>query len=381
MGSMINQLQRRLKAFSFPRMAGTEGEKKAQVFLFQELKKMHIKPIVENFEYQTKDFQKFLYLIISVLIFIGNFIMGLVNSKTGTIVFLICFLGFELLQFLNPIWLQVKTSKNPIKRSKNIAFQAFSEKNLEFGAKMGSLILTTYYDSYYLRIHGMWKRLWQIITIIGLGGLIISDFLYVITVNLFNPTNPLLNNSYWVLIWAGIAIVIKIMSFFLNKPLNYTPGTLDNASGCCYLLELIERIKNDALSLQWLDIQILFLGAENFEHEGMKTFLKENAINLRDYAEIDIIAIDSLIAPLIYEKSILKPKNDSWFSELLLHHANRLNLQLKHAFMIHEEPWKSSISLRDNFQYIHIHGNNNSLIHSKSDTFQQFNEKVCKDTG
>ena len=119
MGSMINQLQRRLKAFSFPRMAGTEkGEKKAQVFLFQELKKMHIKPIVENFEYQTKDFQKFLYLIISVLIFIGNFIMGLVNSKTGTIVFLICFLEFELLQFLNPIWLQVKTSKNPIKIQK-----------------------------------------------------------------------------------------------------------------------------------------------------------------------------------------------------------------------------------------------------------------------
>ena len=147
---------------------------------------------------------------------------------------------------------------------------------------MGSLILTTYYDSYYLRIHGMWKRLWQIITIIGLGGLIISDFLYVITVNLFNPTNPLLNNSYWVLIWAGIAIVIKIMSFFLNKPLNYHLEHWIMQVDVVLFLELIERIKNDALSLQWLDIQILFLGAENFEHEGMKAYLKK----MRSISEI-----------------------------------------------------------------------------------------------
>ena len=90
-----------------------------------------------------------------------------------------------------------------------------------------------------------------------------------------------------------ISIITSII-YFLNYIENSSKGAVDNASGCAVLLNLIQRMQDGKIDLNWMDLKFLFSGAKEIGALGTKSFLNDNLENFKQYKDVYIIDIDKI---------------------------------------------------------------------------------------
>ena len=281
------------KELSFPRMMGSKGEKDAQIYIFSKLKKMGFNPLVKDFKYHYNlVFVEKGTSICSLIFFSIQFILILFNSFLITLI--ISFLILILAAFTTIILNNINKYKFGKQfSSKNIIYEKNSEKHREFNAKIGLIVINANYDSIGRKIPGFINSRMQ------KDLLIITGFSYIITV-LTSLIGILKLHQNFVLIFKIFTLIGLLVSsinsiiYFLNNTENSSNGAVDNASGCAVLLNLIQRIHDGKIDLNWMDLQFLFSGAKKIGTWGTNSYLNDNSENISQYKDVFIINIDKI---------------------------------------------------------------------------------------
>ena len=282
-----------VKDLSFPRMVGSKGEKDAQIYIFSKLKKMGFNPIVKDFNY----YYNIIFIekgvsICSLIFFSIQLLLIMLNSFITSLAISILYLILAVfaILILNNIH-KFKFGKQF--SSKNIIYEKNSVKHREFKVKMGLIIVNTNYDSIGRKFHGFKHSNLQKTL------LIITGFSYIITlitsfigILKLYPIVLLIFKIHSIL---GLLVsIITSIIYFLNNFEDSSKGAVDNASGCAVLLNLIQRMQEGKINLNWMNLKFLFSGAKQIGTWGTKSFLIENLENFRQYKDVYIIDIDKI---------------------------------------------------------------------------------------
>jgi hypothetical protein len=239
-------------SFSFPRLSGTEGEKKAvelTVKSFKEIGYNEDEIIKEPFEfsdfYSTTLIQLLMimcltiYLILLLAAYMNPFLTILAIALISIIVFLIVrALKHPEVGFWGEYFGKTFTSTN--------VFVKIPAKS-KIPEEAGDLIISAHLDSKSQSFKTAWRvvlyRIW-LFGGVALGILYITYIIIGIFLNNLANFDPL----YQVSIWAVTALVSfsNVMLMFLITH-NKSPGALDNASGMSIVFELSSYFKNHPL--------------------------------------------------------------------------------------------------------------------------------------
>ncbi|MBA7523506.1 hypothetical protein ES705_15633 [subsurface metagenome] len=277
-----------VEKISFPRLAGTLGEQKAQELIEDELKKLNLENVIKNsFTYST--------FFMNVLLRVYDFIVGLM------ILIIILILLFDLYYFAMILAgclfiisffsreirerLQFKVNKIGKKRTSYnyIVRQPAVEQN---AAENRNIIIFAHYDSISHSLNPLFSGIIFFFSLVG-GSLF--SLHVIITLILFSlKILPLIDLPcfFYGFFLAGF-YSIQLLNFRYNK----SDGTADNATGIAcsfYLLDYFSKNK-----LNNINLVVVFTGAEEMGDQGAYDFITKN-YNKLDNKQSYFIIIDSV---------------------------------------------------------------------------------------
>ncbi|QEE15986.2 M28 family peptidase [Promethearchaeum syntrophicum] len=369
------------KELSFPRMMGSKGEKDAQIYIFSKLKKLGCNPIVKNFNYYYN-----LVIIekgiafFAMIFFATQFFLILFNA------FVIAMTFSFLLLILSIILIILLTNLNNFKfgkqhSSKNMIYTVNSEKHREFKVKMGLIIINANYDSIGRKIRGFKHSNQQkALLIIGGFSFIISFFTSFIGIRKLHA-NFIQVSKIFTMIGLSVSIFTSII-YFLNRIDNSSKGAVDNASGCAVLFNLIQRLNEGNIKLDWMDLQFLFSGAKEIGAWGINSFLKESSENFGQYKDVYLININRIGAKIaINEKSGIfsYKKKENSLVKLIEHLAYREKI---HVQKIHPNFYINKIFLplnQKSFEICSLTSPNKPYLHTAEDNTDKIDQNKMRD--
>jgi len=291
-----------VKRFSFPRLAGTQGEQKAveiTIKTFKEIGFDEHQIVKENFEfsdfYSTTLIKLIMMisltfmLILVLFIYINPFIaFGLIASM-GLIVFLIL-RGLkhpEIPGFWGKYYGTTLKATNVFVK---VPAQSIPEKDA------GNILLTAHIDSKSQTFKTIWRILAYRIWLNG-GVLLGAVYITLAVFHLLRTYSPyfleqldyieiiylLLNISLWIL--TSLVSSSNILLMFLNTH-NKSPGALDNASGMAIVFELSSFFKEHKLNnfnvwfCQFSAEELGTMGSRIFVNNHEHRFVKEKVFQL-----------------------------------------------------------------------------------------------------
>lgn len=241
-----------VKKFSFPRLAGTEGEEKAVELTVKTFKQIGYKD--EQIETQSFTFSDFysttlikfimlmsfnFILILRLLIYLYLLFTIVLIASMSIVVFLIIRglrypekNGFWGIYFGDEISATNVFAKLPAKR--------LPEKDA------GDIVISAHLDTKSQTFKTSWRivayRVWLF------SGIIMGGFYFAILINVFlidlNLNFMIADYALWVL--TILIVFSNVMLLFLNTH-NKSPGALDNASGMAIVFELSDYFKDKPL--------------------------------------------------------------------------------------------------------------------------------------
>ncbi|MHA1193166.1 MAG: M28 family metallopeptidase [Promethearchaeota archaeon] len=293
-----NRIKSNIKLFSFPRLSGTNGEKKALQLALQKVKESNLTPLTQDFVFSTffgRTYPKiafslgftvlfFFYLnfaafIISILLIIIYVILGLLfilARKPESI---------RLPKNLNSRNLYAKLDLNPemIKSDKNKSND--QERNILFFCHLDS---KGQRFSILCRIRII--RAWVFSALILALIVILKNYI-------FTPFSLLF---YIIGIFPTTINFISTILFLLNTTNNISNGAIDNASGIACLIELMKYFSNPESRLKHHNLWFVFTGAEESGTMGIRNFnYKLTKINKKNSIifNFDAIARNTYLFP------------------------------------------------------------------------------------
>ena len=287
-----------VNSFSFPRLSGTEGEKKAVTLTVKSFKEIGYSEdmiIKESFEfsdfYSTTLIQLLMimcltiYLILLVAAYMNPFLTIFVIALIALIVFLIVrALKHPEIGFWGEYFGKTFTSTNVF-----VKIPAKIRKTEE----AGNLIISAHLDSKSQSFKTAWRvvlyRIW-LFGGVALGILYITYIILGIFLNNLANFDPL----FQVIIWAvtGLVSFSNIMLMFLITH-NKSPGALDNASGMSIVFELSSYFKNHPLDN--FNLWFCQFSAEELGTMGSRVFVnkRENQFKQGKTFQINLDMVSS----------------------------------------------------------------------------------------
>jgi len=264
-----NRIKANLEAFSFPRLSGTEGEKKALNLAINKVEELNLNPILQDFRCSTffgRTYPKLGFLLGSIALFLfylnrATFVTTLLLLIIGVILGILFILAIKpesirLPYLLNSSNLYTKVDIKPKKSNESISH----EKNILFMCHLDSKG-QKFSILYRIKIIRTWV----------FSGLII--LVIVILKNVVFTQIPLL---FYI---VGIApIAANLASAFLfqfNSTNNNSKGAIDNASGIACVLELISYFSNPESRLKHFTLWFVFTGVEECGTMGIRNFYQK----------------------------------------------------------------------------------------------------------
>jgi len=250
---------------AFPRLIGSEGEKKAIEVVLEEFRKAGYKSIYHD-KFKTSFYN---WIAIRLLFLpIGLFLVLLAISFyinpwiTLILIIINVFVASRALGMTTTSEIKLMKNKDKNYETENIYVK------LKNGDSKGTVIFIAHWDSK-SQLFSSSMRI--IIIIIAALGAIIILLLYLILsiIQIFLPYQiPILNR-----VLLGISITVSIIGIlnFFNKTGNDSPGAYDNAAGVGVVIELARYFKNN--SLNNLDFIFLSTSSEELNLGGVKNFL------------------------------------------------------------------------------------------------------------
>lgn len=267
-----NRIRENLKLFSFPRLSGTEGEKKALELAVKKIESLNLKPLNQDFVFSTffgRTYPKLAFLLGFIILFLYylNFkiiIIPLILTIIGVILCLLFILArkpesMRLPKILNSsnLYAKVGLKSNKSQADINTQNKLGSERNILFICHL---------DSKGQRFSILYRikiiRTWVFSGLIVLVIVIFKNYV-------FTPF------SLFFYILGGVPIVINLsvtILFLLNTTNNKSNGAIDNASGIACVLELLSYFSKPVSRMKNHVLWFVFTGAEETGTMGIRNF-------------------------------------------------------------------------------------------------------------
>ncbi|MFW9880707.1 MAG: M28 family peptidase [Candidatus Thorarchaeota archaeon] len=358
------RLSENLKEFSFPRLSGSEFERRSFNIALKKIKKLNLDPTIQEFSFST--FYSRIYPKISLMLFNWllivfffniNFVFNLVN--------LVIFFIFTLIV--------ITLTRNPEKikfgrvyNSQNL-FLSLSSQSMNINS-MHNIFFLSHLDSkgqaFSIKTRIYLYYIWIISFPIGLIINILISFFFVVSI-LYLKVIALLT-----LIINSIATIM----IFINTTNNKSYGAIDNASGISCVLELLNYFSIPKNRLNNYNLWFVFTGAEESGTMGVRNFYR--FIKYFDRNKTFIINFDSIAKKVnLWDHGLLNTKNFKSFN-YILENKDIMTLEKTHRFYIGTYS-DGLFLLNKKFQGL---GNGDkssyNYIHSENDKIDKIDVKV-----
>ncbi len=327
---------------AFPRLIGSEGEKKAIEVVVDEFKKAGYDDIQrERFKTSFLNwiFARYVFLpLAGFLILFGllPFISARINStlntdfRTYSILTWITLVGFFIAGYKtlgmvssNKIGLMKDESKN------------FETENIYVNLKSKNSKATIVYMAHWDTKSQTFPSFVRIIIImIAAFGDLAMLFLYLVLsiIEFFMPIDILVLD-YILLIVCIVLAVIGTLNFF-NKTANKSPGAIDNGASVGTVIELARYFKNNPLDN--IDFIFLSTSSEELNLGGAKVFIQKHEKKF-DPKSTYFINFDGIggkgIIRVITAYGIPRKSSSDKLNELLLESSKELNIDAKTIYL------------------------------------------------
>ncbi|MFW9817992.1 MAG: M28 family metallopeptidase [Candidatus Thorarchaeota archaeon] len=257
-----NRILENLKELSFPRLSGTEGEKKAFNVVKKEIEDLGFFPNTQEFSFSiffSRLYPKLTLTLLSWLLFILFLNINSVFNIVNLIIVVIFILIFITLT-RNP----EKIKLGPEYHSQNL-FLKLSSKNKTESSDYNILLFShldskgqTFSIKNRIRIYYAWAYTFPL-------------SLLIIVIYFF-----LLPNAYLILRILGFLTlglnITAVILLWMNRTKNISNGAIDNASGVTCVLELLSHFSDQKHLPKNFDLWFVFTGAEESGTMGVRNF-------------------------------------------------------------------------------------------------------------
>ena len=270
-----NRIRENLTTFSFPRLSGTEGEKKVLELAVKKVEDLNLKPLNQEFVFSTffgRTYPKLVFLLGFIVIFLfylnfETFIISLFLIIICVILGLLFILArkpesIRLPKVLNSNNLYVKVGLKSKKSRSDII-------NKDKIAHERNLLFICHLDSKGQRFSILYRiriiRTWVFSGVVNLGIIILKNII-------FAPFSLL----FYIIGIAPIAInLIVTILFLLNTTNNESNGAIDNASGISCVFELLSYFSKPESRLKHHNLWFVFTGVEECGTMGIRNFYQK----------------------------------------------------------------------------------------------------------
>jgi len=270
------QLMEHIRNFSFPRLSGTDGEKKAINLTIQTFKNLGYKDQqinIQKFEFSTF-YSEYLIKIIGIMniiiVLTLLFIKYLYPFLVILTIIIISIIFLSMIRILTHPELKGFWEKYIGKfiSSSNVYIKLNSNNNAN--KSKGNILISAHLDSKSQTFKTIWRviffSIWEFGIIIFV--FLITSFLIDLYFNLFKTILIYLEIS---LIITSAIIVISILMILLIKTENESPGAIDNATGMSLVFELSSYFKMKPLNN--FNIWFCQFSAEEIGTMGSRVFI------------------------------------------------------------------------------------------------------------
>ncbi|KKN11326.1 hypothetical protein LCGC14_1027620 [marine sediment metagenome] len=311
------RLRQSLKTFSFPRLSGTEYEKKSFNIVEQKMENFHITPRSQEFVFSS--FYSRVYPKISLFLLFGiiltlylNFNDSFTATSLTTIICLLVILialtrSPEKIKFGKKFHSQNLYGKIPSKANQETSQDDIIE---DFSDERNKIFLFSHLDSKGQLISIKYRvfsyKIWAI-------SFMISLMINIVNSSIIHNINIIFN------IFSLLILSINFITtgvILINSTNNKSNGAIDNASGISCLMELLNYYLKPENKLKNHDLYFVFTGAEETGTMGIRNFY-ENIKNC-DRKKTFIINFDAIAEKVnLWDSGLLDNKNFKSSSYLL----------------------------------------------------------------
>jgi hypothetical protein len=323
----INNTYRITERLAFPRLVGSEGEKKAIRILVDEFKKAGYESVSRD-KFKTSFynliFARFIFLILGA----GLVLLALsfyINSILSIILIIIeLFLSFRALRVSTSSKIKLLKNQKYNHETENIYTQMKS-----INSKC-SIIFMGHWDSKSQSFSTSTRILIFMVFTFGALALYLIYFILSLLRIFFKVNLPILNN---VLLDVCIAIAIIGSINYFNKTDNKSPGAFDNAAAVGSIIELARYYNLNPLNN--VDLIFLITGSEELSLGGAVHFIQKYSNELDKnstyFINLDFIGGKELVR-LISSYGIPRKNSSSKLNKLFLESAKELKIKIKDIY-------------------------------------------------
>lgn len=361
------RLKENLELFSFPRLSGTESERKSFLLAKNKIEDLNLNPTIQEFSYSSfysRIYPKISLGLLSWLLFV--LFLGIQPIFTiVNIILVFVFITFLIIITRKPDQIRIgkrynsqnvfvklpAQNENPIKNI--FLFSHLDSKGQTFSIKVR------------VRLYDIWLDSFAI------------SLLLILIINYFFDLHHLILRTVELIV-VNINC-ISTLTLMVNKTNNKSKGAIDNASGITCVMELLcyfSILKNRPKNY---NLWFVFTGAEESGTMGVRNFYK--SIENYDKENSFIVNFDSISNSIIlWDHGLLNNKCFKSFNYIL---ENKDIMRLEKARRIYIGTYSDGLFLRNKkFKGL---GNGDlssySYIHSVHDEIDKVNisvlEKLC----
>ncbi len=260
-----------VKKLSFPRLPGSDGEKKAQELIESELKALNIDHYKKESFIYTRFFMNFLLRIYSFLVGMQMiFLIILLYFRLFYLVILLAFVLMITALFSREIRkkIQFKFTKIGKKRT-SVNYVVEFPANHKDKDKKQNIIVFAHYDSISMSFHPIFDGVIFLFSLVG--GVIFSlHIIFITTLYILNmiPSIELIQFFYAFFLAGFYSLQI------FNKRHNKSFGTADNATAVANSFYCIDYFSKN--SLENTNLIFVLTGAEEVGDYGADSFIKKH---------------------------------------------------------------------------------------------------------
>jgi hypothetical protein len=361
---------------SFPRLIGSEGEKRAIQSVINEFQKAGYQTVLRE-KFKTSFYNwiliRFLFIPIGFLIILMSISIYINPFLTIAITLINFFITSRALKMATSSKIKLMKDSNKNYETENIYV------NLKNNNAQKKIVLMAHWDSKSQVFPSSFRILIFIVSVFGFLSLFMIYLILSIIQLIINFRLLLLNH---ILLSITIIIVsISLLNYF-NKTGNNSPGAYDNASGVGVVIELARFFKVNPLK----NINFIFLctsseelnlgGSKNFIHTHKSEFDSKNSY----FINFDLIGGSELIR-IITSFGIPRKISSKKLNKLFLESAEELNINAKDVYLP-TGAWSDYMPIvQEGFDACWIASQPGlKLVHTKKDTMSMVSKDSVKNT-
>lgn len=313
---------------AFPRLVGTEGEKKAIEITDEEFEKAGYKEVIHE-EFKTSMYSwiisRWVFILFGLILIMIAVSFYFNHWITLILLGIVLIAGAKSLGMISPPGIKLSRHEKNNYETENIFVKTGNEK-----AKI-TVVLMAHYDS---KGQGFPKILTIINYIVVVFGIMMIALVYLLLsiIRIFIVFEILILNN--ILLITSISIAVFASLNYFNKVSNKSPGAADDGAGVGAVIEMARYFKENPLD----DIKFIFLAtsSEELNLGGAKTFIdnhnKELDVNNTFFINLDSFGGEGPFR-LISKYGIPKKSSSDKLNNLFIEVSKDLGIRVRDIYL------------------------------------------------